>query len=84
MSAREDLAEVERLIRAKYEGTSLVVEALESVERLRARLVDLEAIEGAAVALMSALAADEEWEHLIVEPRTLDAASALSRTLRRP
>lgn len=43
----------------------------------------LDAIKVAALELLNALAVDEEWDHLIVEQRTIDAVSALSKLVRR-
>ena len=44
---------------------------------------NLDAIKVAAVELLNALAVDEEWDHLIVEQRTIEAVSALSAAVRR-
>lgn len=44
---------------------------------------NLDAIKVAAIELLNALDVDEEWDHLIVEQRTIDAVSALSAAVRR-
>jgi hypothetical protein len=54
----------------------VVSDTWREIERLRA-------IETAALQLLNALAVDEEWDHLIVEQRTIDAVSALSAAVRR-
>lgn len=55
---------------------------VETVRNLRAELARRDTtIAGAARELIEALAADEEWDHLIVEARTIDAAAALRRSL---
>ena len=51
---------------------------------LLAEIERLQEIKAAAVEFLNALSEDGEWDHLIVEQRTIDAVSALSRLVRTP